>query len=123
MRDYDRWRRVVFQFPTAMTFQRMDQTFAGYGATVDMARRSILLTRGPHPSSKTELTFDRPDAEHLTLTGTMDGHKIRMQLERFDHTKMLLLTRGLTGFRRGQISIFHFLRNGFQNCKKWKIEI
>ena len=77
-----------------MTFQRMDQTFAGYGATVDMARRSILLTRGPHPSSKTELTFDRPDAEHLTLTGTMDGHKIRMQLERFDHTKMLLLTRG-----------------------------
>ena len=92
--DYDRWRRVVFQVPTAMMFQRMDQTFAGYGATVEMNLKRILLTKGPDASWKTELTFDRPDADHMTLDGTMDGHKIRMQLRRFDHTKMLLLTRG-----------------------------
>ena len=92
--DYDRWRRVVFQVPTAMMFQRMDQTFAGYGATVEMDLKRILLTKGPDASWKTELTFDRPDADHMTLDGTMDGHKIRMQLRRFDHTKMLLLTRG-----------------------------
>ena len=30
----------------------------------------------------------------MTLDGAMDGHKIRLELRRFDHTKMLLLTRG-----------------------------
>ena len=59
-----------------------------------MDLKRILLTKGPDASWETELTFDRPDADHLTLDGTMDGHKVRMQLRRFDHTKMLLLTRG-----------------------------
>ena len=36
--DYGRWRRVIFQTPTGMTFQRMDDTFAGYGAKIDIDR-------------------------------------------------------------------------------------
>ena len=92
--DYDRWRRVVFQTATAMTFQRMDETFAGFAAKVEMDRKAITLTRPADESSKSELTFDRPDADHMTLDGAMDGHKIRLELRRFDHTKMLLLTRG-----------------------------
>jgi hypothetical protein len=92
--DYDRWRRVVFQSLTSTIFQRMDETFAGYASKTDMDRKTITLTTPADTSWRSELTFDRPDAEHMTIDGTMDGHKIRMQLWRIDHTKMLLLTRG-----------------------------
>jgi hypothetical protein len=94
--DYERWRRVVFQSVTAMIFQRMDETFAGYGAKVDMDRKTITLTKAADPSWKSELTFDRPDAEHMTVHGTMDGRQVRLQLQRFDHSKMLLLSRGFS---------------------------
>jgi hypothetical protein len=94
--DYERWRRVVFQSVTAMILQRMDETFAGYGAKVDMDRKTITLTKAADPSWKSELTFDRPDAEHMTVHGTMDGRQVRLQLQRFDHSKMLLLSRGFS---------------------------
>ena len=30
----------------------------------------------------------------MSLDGDMDGHKIRMSMRLFDHTKLLLLSRG-----------------------------
>ena len=47
--DYGRWRRVIFQNPTAITFQRMDDTFLGYGAKIDMAAKTIAVTAGAGP--------------------------------------------------------------------------
>ncbi len=92
--DYDRWRRVVFQSASTMMFQRMDETFTGYSAKTDMDRKTIALTKTADRSWKSELTFDRPEAERMTIDGTMDGHRIRMQLRLVDHTTMLLLSRG-----------------------------
>jgi hypothetical protein len=92
--DFDRWRRVVFQVPTAMTFQRMDDTFAGFGAKVDMDAKTIALTRGADKTWSATLSVERPENDRLTLAGAMDGRRIRMQLRRVDHTKMLLLSRG-----------------------------
>jgi hypothetical protein len=40
------------------------------------------------------LTFDRRDDRTLWLDGDMAGHRIRMSLRLFDHTKLLLLNRG-----------------------------
>lgn len=92
--DYDRWRRVVVQSSTFVSFQRMDQSFAFYPATTDVEHRTIALTNPADPAWEGQLTFLRPDADHLTVHGTMGGTRIRMDLERFDHTKMLLVTRG-----------------------------
>jgi hypothetical protein len=92
--DYDRWRRLVIQAPTFVNFQRMDQNFVFYASTTDMNQRTIVLTRPADPSWKGQFTFVRPDQDHLSMDGTMGGKRIRLTLERFDHTKMLLLTRG-----------------------------
>ena len=92
--DYDRWRRVVIQSSTFVSFQRMDQSFAFYPATTDVEHRTIVLT-GPSDSAwKGRFVFERPDVNHLTMNGTMGGTRIRLDLERFDHTNMLLVTRG-----------------------------
>jgi hypothetical protein len=95
--DYDRYRRLVVQTASGIMFQRMDDTFATYGAKVDGDAKTIALTtsgpigsRAPQAPAGT-LTFDRPSPETLVLEGEMDGHKVRMQLRQFDSSHFRLL--------------------------------
>ena len=92
--DYGRWRRVIFDRPTAMSFQRMDDTFANHGAAIDTAAKTIALTKGSDRSWKAQFTFDRPDSDTLVLDGDMDGHRVRMRARLFDREKFLLVSRG-----------------------------
>jgi uncharacterized membrane protein YphA (DoxX/SURF4 family) len=100
--DYGRWRRVLFQAPTAITFQRMDDTFVGYPAKIDVAAKTIAITTVPNvpnapPATNgptTTFTFHQPDPEHLILEGSLDGRKLRMEGRLFDRNKFLLVTRG-----------------------------
>jgi uncharacterized membrane protein YphA (DoxX/SURF4 family) len=92
--DYARWRRVIFQGLTNVSFQRMDDTFAGYGAKVDMKDRTLTITTGGKDGPSSRFAIQQPDAEHLILDGEMDGHKIRMEARLFDRNNFLLISRG-----------------------------
>ena len=92
--DYDRWQRVIFQSPTTASFQRMDDTFVPYTAAIDVGARSITLAKTGEANQKSTWLFQRPTTEQLSLDGDMDGHRIHMQLQRYDHSKFLLLSRG-----------------------------
>jgi hypothetical protein len=93
--DYGRWRRVLFQTPAGMTFQRMDDTFLGYTVKIDMAAKTIAVTAGPNAPAAT-FTFQQPDPARLILEGSLDGRKIRMETRLFDRTNFLLVNRGFT---------------------------
>lgn len=90
--DYDRWRRVVIQNKTDIRFWRMDDTFLQLTAKLDPAAKTIALTRGKDAAG--QLSFEQPAPDHTVFDGTIDGHKLHLQTQLFDHTKMLLLTRG-----------------------------
>lgn len=92
--DYDRWRRVIFQLPEQIWFQRMDDSFIVYGAAVDGGNRTISMTKRTDKNWKGNFSFQRPAPDQLALDGTMDGHSIRMELKRVDVSKMLLVSRG-----------------------------
>jgi uncharacterized membrane protein YphA (DoxX/SURF4 family) len=94
LNDYDRWRRVIFDYPNFITFQRMDDSFAFYGAAINANDKTIALTRSDDKNWKGTLTFQRVAQDQLTLDGDMDSHKIRMELELIDRTKFLLVSRG-----------------------------
>ena len=99
--DYDRWRRMVIQTPTGVTFQRMDDTFTGYAAKVDMSARTITLSRGtaiPIPGAAPDqapevgrFTFEQPSPELLVLDGTLDGKTMRMELQYYDRSNFRLM--------------------------------
>jgi hypothetical protein len=91
--DYARWRRLLIQSPTAITFQRMDDTVLTYGAKLDMTARTIAVTTAPNKAAGT-LTFQRPEPGRLILDGTVDGRAIHIETRQFDLNKFLLLTRG-----------------------------
>jgi hypothetical protein len=92
--DYDRWRRVVFDRPTAMAFQRMDDTFAQYGAAIDAAGKTVTVTKPSDRSWTARFAFQQPAPDRLILDGEMDKHKVHMQLQLFDRNKFLLVSRG-----------------------------
>ena len=90
--DYDRWRRVIFDRPTSAAFQRMDDTFATFGAKIDTTQKSIALARGTTPAAR--FTYEQPTANRLTLDGDLDGHKLHMDLQLVDRNSFLLVNRG-----------------------------
>lgn len=92
--DYDRWHRVIFDFPERMSFQRMDETYAGYGASINVNDKTLALTKGDDKNWKGDFHFQRAAQGQLTLDGKMDGHTIHMQLQLVDQSKFLLVNRG-----------------------------
>lgn len=92
--DYDRWRRLAFQSPTSMSFHRMDDTVARYGAAIDVSAGTLTLSKANDKAWSATFTFARPAPDRLTLAGTMDGRAIEMELSLVDHTKFQLLNRG-----------------------------
>lgn len=94
LNDYDRWRRVIFDFPTYVAFQRMNDSFPGYTAAYEKDQKTITLSSGTDKNWKGGLTYQREGQEQLTLDGEMGNHKVHMRLRRVDHTKFLLPSRG-----------------------------
>ena len=92
--DYGRWRRIVFDRPTFVSFQRMDDTFAFYGSKIDDAGKSLTLMNGNDSSWSARFSFQQPAPDHLVLDGQMDGHRVRMRLILFDRNRFLLVNRG-----------------------------
>jgi hypothetical protein len=92
--DSARWRRAIFDFPDRMAFQRMDDTFASYGASVNLPERTLALTKKDDKNWRASFTFQRPAGDHLILDGRMDNHQVHMELQLTDRNSFLLVSRG-----------------------------
>jgi hypothetical protein len=88
---YDRWRRMIFDFPANMAVQQMDDSFVYYGATINPAAKTLALAGS---KSKGNFTFQRPSGNEMTLVGDMDGQRLHIQLQLLDRNKFLLVNRG-----------------------------
>jgi hypothetical protein len=92
--DNDRWRRAIFDSPTRMAFERMDASRASYGATINIKDKTLALTKDNDKKWNASFTFERAAQDRLTLDGSMDSHKIHMELRLYDRSKFLLISRG-----------------------------
>lgn len=95
LNDYDRrWRRVVFDAASMVVFQRTDDSFAHYNATIDPGLHAIVLRKGNSRNWTATFTFERPTAGQLILDGDMDSHIIHVELRREDFDAFRLLNSG-----------------------------
>jgi hypothetical protein len=92
--DHDRWRRIIFDFPTHTSFQSVDDSFTSYGSSISDMDKTLTLTKGDDKKWKAVLTFNRPTSDQLTLDGTLDAHRVHTQLKQFDRNKLELVSRG-----------------------------
>lgn len=92
LNDYDRrWRRVIFELPDQMVFQRTDDSLARYGVSIDEAGRKLALTKGNSTTWKSQFVFERRGPDMLILNGEMDGHVIEAQLRLVEFDTLRLL--------------------------------
>ena len=100
LNDYDRqWRRVIFDAPAGMVFQRFDDSFARYGVSIDVYKNTLSLTKGDSKTWKSAFSFERIAPDGLSLEGEMDGHRIRMQLQLVEFDTFRLLNSGFRWIR------------------------
>src|SRR5262245_3105779 len=92
--DYDRWRRVVFDRPTAVTFQRMDDTFARFGSKIDTETKSLTLSKRDDPKWTASFSFQQLASDRMILQGEIEGKKVQMRLELFPRERLPLVNRG-----------------------------
>ncbi|MBZ5507428.1 MAG: DoxX family protein [Acidobacteriia bacterium] len=92
--DQSRWRRVIFDFPAFASFQRPDDSFQTYSASISDPDKTLTLTKATDKNWKAGFTFTRPAPDQLTLDGSMDGHKIQMQMKLIERDKFTLVNRG-----------------------------
>jgi hypothetical protein len=89
--DNSRWRRLIFDFPTSVNFQGVDDSFTGYGASINAKEKTIALTKAGDKNWKAVFAFERPKQNELILDGQMDNHTIHMQLQLTEFAKYQLV--------------------------------
>jgi uncharacterized membrane protein YphA (DoxX/SURF4 family) len=92
LNDYDRrWRRVLFDEPGNVVFQRTDDSFARFGASIDIDNETLSLTKGGSRNWRADFRFQRQARDQLMLAGEMDGYDLRLllQLVEFDTLRLL----------------------------------
>jgi hypothetical protein len=103
LNDYDRqWRRVIFDSPGSVAFQRIDDSIAHYGASIDDGTKSMNLTKGSSKTWNSTFTYQRSGLDQLILDGSMDNHRIHMQLELVDFDTFPLLNSSFRWVRPNQ---------------------
>jgi hypothetical protein len=103
LNDYDRqWRRVIFDLPSTVAFQRLDDSIAHYGASIDDGAMSIALTKGSSKTWKSGFTYQHYGSDQLILDGDMDNHRIHMQLQLADFGTFPLLNSTFRWVRPNQ---------------------
>jgi hypothetical protein len=92
--DSTRWRRAIFDSPGRMVFQRLDDSFVPYGASINLPERTLALTKKDDKNWRASFTFQRPAGNQLILNGRMDNHQVHMELQSIDRNSFLLVSRG-----------------------------
>jgi hypothetical protein len=92
--DSTRWRRAIFDFPEGMAFQRIDDSFAPYVASVNLPERTLALTKKDDKNWTASFTFQQPAGDRLILDGRMDNHQVHMELQLMDRNSFRLVSRG-----------------------------
>jgi len=94
LNDAERWHRAIFDFPTRVTLERLDDSFSLHGVSIDVKNRTLVLSDDKDKNWKANFTFDRPVPDQMILDGTMDGHAVHMQLKLVDRNKFVVVSRG-----------------------------
>jgi hypothetical protein len=92
LNDYDRWRRAIFDAPNRMAFQRMDDSYARFGAEIN--GNTLALSKDDDKNWKANFYCQRVAKDQMTMDGNMDGHRIHAQLQLVDLNKFLFVSRG-----------------------------
>jgi uncharacterized membrane protein YphA (DoxX/SURF4 family) len=92
--DKDRWRRVLVDRRSLVVFQRMNDERVSWTGEADTHAATVKLVQRGNGPPGAMLNYTQPGPDQLTLDGSLDGHKIHLDLRLADRNQFLLVSRG-----------------------------
>lgn len=92
--DGSRWQRLIFDVPSRLAVQLMNQSRERYGLNLDLQKKVFELSKREDPKWKSALSYKHAGPGLLALEGKFDGHQIRARLRRAEIPKFRLVDRG-----------------------------
>ena len=65
-----------------------------YFLKLDQQKKTMDIVKRIDPGWKTELVYENPEPDILSLRGQVDGHQVHVKAHRIDPSKFLLTSRG-----------------------------
>jgi hypothetical protein len=92
LNDYDRrWRRVIFDAPDVVVFQRTDDSFARYSASFDTQTDVLSLRKPGSRTWRTDFVIGHRSPDRMVFDGRMDQFKVHAELQRVEFDTFRLL--------------------------------
>ena len=88
------WRRLILDRPGTFAVQLTSDFRRRYRLKLDEAHKTMALTKLDDPAWKSNLVYQRPAPDRLTVEGKLEGHEVRASLRRVAEPELLLTTRG-----------------------------
>ena len=92
--DASHWKAVIFDFPERLTVQPLSGAPQRYFLKLDQQKKTMDIVKRIDPAWKTELVYENPQPDILSLRGQVDGHQVHVKAHRIDPSKFLLTSRG-----------------------------
>jgi len=92
--DEERWQRMIFAYPGAVSVQLMNQHRVRYTLNLIPQKGVLELTKFAEPKWKATFSYQQAGPGRFALEGTLDGQKIRAKLHRAKIPKFQLVDRG-----------------------------
>ncbi len=92
--DGSRWQRLIFDVPSVLAVQFMNQSRERYALDLDLTKKVFELGKRNDPKWKSTLSYKHAGPGLLVLEGKFDGHQIRARLRRAEIPEFRLVDRG-----------------------------
>ena len=87
------WRQLAIHLSRFMYIRDASGERASFSTTYDEANHTVKISGGKW-KQQGDFSYTQPDAQHLTLRGTLNGELVVASFHRLDESKLLLISRG-----------------------------
>jgi hypothetical protein len=87
------WRQLTIHLSRFLVARDTDGKRVNFSSTYDEPKHTVMITSA-RLKQEGNFTYSQPDAQHLILSGTLNGNPIVAQFHRFDDSALLLVNRG-----------------------------
>jgi uncharacterized membrane protein YphA (DoxX/SURF4 family) len=92
--DTTRWRRVIVSRAGSLTVKLMNDSLRRYALKLDTSRKQFTISPFTDSTRKSVFAYTGGNGDRLALAGVIGADSVRMRLDRVDHTKFRLVSRG-----------------------------
>jgi hypothetical protein len=87
------WHQLAIHLSRFMYIRDASGERASFSTTYDEANHTVKVSSSKW-KQQGDFTYTEPDAQHLTLRGTLNGEPVVASFHRLDESKLLLISRG-----------------------------